>query len=76
MRRSGELLPRNIMPVPQFDSWQRAFEGEDQANLTSFAGCCRFSIKAARRAPRAHGIWGISSFAAVTTDLMKRGLVI
>jgi|TARA_R100001143_G_scaffold27694_1_gene27502 hypothetical protein len=58
------FVPETLAPVP----------GETfQAVLRTGALPARFAIKAARRAPRAHGMT-VSVFAAVsTTDLMKRG---
>jgi len=39
------------------------------------AGALRFAMKAARRAPRAHGMTVSLSAAALVMDLMKRALV-
>jgi len=72
VRHTAELLTCNIKRASHSDSKSVKSTDVDHAVLHTFAGGWRFAMNAARRAPRAQGIWGDSSLVASTTDLIKR----
>lgn len=67
-RLSGELLPCTKARLPQFDSSLPV----GQADLRTSTRPLRLAMNAARRVPRAQGIWGVSFWADLITDVTKR----